>query len=367
MVARARSIAFVLLFMASACPSHVHPAAGLARPSGPPPAALSDPQGFRVHVIDVGQGSATLLEFPCAAVLVDTGGEDDVEFHSTPALMAYLDHFFASRPDLHGTLAALYLSHPHIDHVRGARSVLEKYRVLNLITDGLTLSSGGEQQQWMQEQADARGIPRFEVQAAAIPAGGLTNAIIDPVKCETVDPRIEVLWGAVDKQVGASWDPDALEDMNNHSVVIRVDVGDASLLLLGDVETPAIAGLLERQAASGALDVDIMQVAHHGSHHSTTVPLLQAISPRLAFIGVGTATREHDYTAWNWGHPRRVAIRDLVATVSGVRPPRTVPVALGMHRFTPQYLRRAVYATGWDGDIVIELHGEARPKVWTTR
>ena len=33
----------------------------------------SSAQTMRAHFIDIGQGSATLLEFPCAAVLVDTG------------------------------------------------------------------------------------------------------------------------------------------------------------------------------------------------------------------------------------------------------------------------------------------------------
>lgn len=30
---------------------------------------------MRVHFIDVGQGAATLIQFPCGSVLVDTGGE----------------------------------------------------------------------------------------------------------------------------------------------------------------------------------------------------------------------------------------------------------------------------------------------------
>lgn len=103
---------------------------------------------LRAHFIDVGQGAATLLEFPCAAILVDTGGEKtraasgQPAFDSTPELMSYLESFFAQRPDLKNTLHTLVLTHPHIDHTRGVKSVLGHYRVLNAVTNGRTDGSG---------------------------------------------------------------------------------------------------------------------------------------------------------------------------------------------------------------------------------
>ena len=58
-----------------------------------PPTATVEPgptAAMRVHLIDVGQGAATLIEFSCAAVLVDTGGESNDQFDSTTHLMTYL-------------------------------------------------------------------------------------------------------------------------------------------------------------------------------------------------------------------------------------------------------------------------------------
>jgi beta-lactamase superfamily II metal-dependent hydrolase len=46
---------------------------GILASEGPSEAQVGD--AMRLHVIDVGQGDATLVEFPCAAILVDTGGE----------------------------------------------------------------------------------------------------------------------------------------------------------------------------------------------------------------------------------------------------------------------------------------------------
>lgn len=77
-------------------------------------ASLSHAQNMRVHFIDVGQGAATLIEFPCAAMLIDTGGENPSTFDSTEALMKYLDNFFAQRSDLQDTFHSPVITHPHI-------------------------------------------------------------------------------------------------------------------------------------------------------------------------------------------------------------------------------------------------------------
>src|SRR5258708_7535315 len=76
-------------------------------------------QTMRAHFIDVGQGASTLIEFPCAAIMVDTGGEKNAEFNSDDELVAYLDSFFARRTDLNKTLHLLVLTHAHVDHTHG--------------------------------------------------------------------------------------------------------------------------------------------------------------------------------------------------------------------------------------------------------
>src|SRR5215510_11549491 len=107
--------------------------------SGQPPASAPT---FRAHFIDVGQGAATLVEFPCAAVLIDTGGEANGDFDSSVALMDYLDTFFNGRVDLEKTLHSIILTHPHIDHTRGVADVLGKYRIRNAVTNGQETGSG---------------------------------------------------------------------------------------------------------------------------------------------------------------------------------------------------------------------------------
>ena len=59
-----------------------------SQPSGPPT--------MYAHFINVGQADATLLEFPCGAVLIDAGAQDDAHVDT---LVEYLEHFFDDRPE----------------------------------------------------------------------------------------------------------------------------------------------------------------------------------------------------------------------------------------------------------------------------
>src|SRR5687768_10175515 len=89
----------VLLAASIAVPGGARPGAGAAQPAQPV---------MRAHHIAVGQGDATLLEFPCGAVLVDAGAQDAE--HVT-RLVDYLARFFAGRPDLQRTLASIIITH----------------------------------------------------------------------------------------------------------------------------------------------------------------------------------------------------------------------------------------------------------------
>ena len=85
-----------------------------------------------VHYIDVDQGASALVEFPCGAILIDAGGRGQAAGYH---LIAYLDAFFQRRPELNRTIAALFVTYPHIDHMENLQRVVERYRVAQYITD----------------------------------------------------------------------------------------------------------------------------------------------------------------------------------------------------------------------------------------
>ncbi len=338
---------------------------------------------MRYHFIDVGQGDATLLEFPCGAVLIDTGGEQNASFDSTKALLGYLDAFFDRRPDLGRTLDLVVITHPHIDHMRSVIDVLERYKVRAVIDDGKTEAEsehdpGPEQQARMHEWLAAHPeVAHQDVKVGDIGPVGLTEGLIDPIgACEAsrVDPRLTLLWGAVTEELDSYG-----HDPNNHSLVLRVDYGKASALFTGDLEIIGLSRLFTKYKDHPELfDVDIYQVGHHGSKNATIHYQMEAMSPKLAVISMGPYDRVHDWTARKYGHPNLIALEHLVHPKTGVTGWREEPIEAWVgikgawkderkEVFERRTISKAIYATGWEGTVVVTAAASGELAVDTER
>ena len=320
-----------------------------------------------VHYFDVDQGNAALVEFPCGDVLIDAGGRGD---EASDRLIADLDGFFARRTDLHNTIDAVFVTHTHVDHNSNLKRIALRYRVNDYIHNGLTNGSGAANANWMLGYAPTAS-PAVKVEAVqgqqveAAGEGGVSDPVIDPIACPAIDPRIRVLSGGFGTNPG--WSDSAFSNGNNHSLVIRIDFGKASFLFTGDLELAGIGTLLARYAGTSMLDTDVWEVSHHGSYNGTTQPLLAAITPKAALISMGPWATEAQWTAWAYGHPRRAAVTLLEASVSGTRSPKSVMVADSAKTFSNFTVTKAIYATGWDGDVTISADSDGKISVATTR
>lgn len=330
--------------------------------------AAAETAMMRLHFIDVGQGSATLVELPCGAMLVDTGGEEDEygRFRSTDKLSAYLTAFFARRSDLMGTLDVLLLTHPHIDHIRGAETVLKSWKVKHFVENGQIplLDIGAEALKRAHDVVDANpDIQRLSVTTDAFPEGGgpFASPVLDPFpKCKGVDPAIVALWGQAPRDPG--WGEDdygksRFSNENNHSVATRVDFGESSLLITGDMELASLRSMLEVRDPK-TLDVDIYLVGHHGSANGTTAALLEAMTPEWAILQMGPADRHGAWTGYQYGHPRRLVIDLLQTSVTGTREPVEMQAGNAVKSFSGVRIEKAIYATGWDGTIVLDARAD---------
>jgi len=344
---------------------------------------------MKLHVLDVGQGDALIVELPCGAMLVDTGGETTAAsggspgFDSDDALEAQLAAFFASRPDLHDTLDVVVLTHPHLDHTHGVPRLIDMVEaghlhILNVVTNGdeSGFDSGLDEQIQLHDFADADpSIGRWYVLQRKTTAAGFTNDIIDPFgACAAgggLDPSVTALWGRIDQDnpLSATWDPADLDNANNHSVVLRVQLGQGSMLLTGDLEEAGIAALIAQYKDTGLLDVDVYKVGHHGSYNGTTAALVNLMTPRVAVISSGPDDRIGTYTAYAYGHPRWHAVSDLLGDVdshgvTGTRPlaidaPVATAYADDHGIFEPIHVARAVYCTGWEHHaVVVTVHAD---------
>lgn len=97
-----------------------------------------DPEMY-AHFINVGQGDATLLEFPCGAILIDTGAQDN---DCVDEMIEYLNDFFNRRTDLDRAFESVFITHNHPDHIKGLKEVINNFTVERLIYNGKANSYG---------------------------------------------------------------------------------------------------------------------------------------------------------------------------------------------------------------------------------
>jgi len=325
---------------------------------------------MRAHFIDVGQGAATLLEFPCGAVLIDAGAQD-VTYEAR--LLDYLDRFFSRRSDLNRTLDLVAITHAHIDHNIALDNVLQRYTVKNYVDNGLRNGSGRFNQKWAQDNAANLNMTyasySFESIVAASGAHGYTDSIIDPLDCDEVDPVITLFAGRFDTRP-AGWTSTAFKNGNNHSLVIRAEFGSASFLFTGDLEETGLRTLVMHYDSANVLDSDVLHVGHHGSHNATTSELLAEVTASHAVISCGRwnyglgPDDPSTFNTYKYGHPRIVTIELLAASIPGNRSTTIeVMAAERSKEFRPISVRKRIYATPWDGTINVRAESSGAYRV----
>jgi competence protein ComEC len=308
-----------------------------------------------VYFINVDQANSALLEFPCAAVLIDAGARDKAGIDH---LTSFLEAFFARRADLNRHLAAVFITHTHVDHNRALKDVALRFHVDHYIHNGFLTGSGSTNAKWMASyvQTQSPQIPSEAVEQSTVGETGKTDANIDPVNCPRVNPDIRVLSGSYPDNPG--WQDGDFDNQNNHSLVIKVTYGASRFLFTGDLEKPAIETLLARPTIRPLLASDVWLVGHHGADNGTTPELLATMEPKVVIFSSGDPAVQVNWTAWAYGHPRRSVVTMIDHAVQRSRSPaKDVLIADAVKRFTPYHLTHALYDTAWDGDI----HVTAKP------
>jgi len=205
------------------------------------PAFLRErPDGLFVATIDVGRGSATYVEWPDGRNLVFDCGSLTHRDAGATVVAPYLWSRGVRRVD------TLVLSHGDADHVNGARSLIERMRIRQVITTRYV-------------KLDLPGVEVRTVERRGR----------EP---ETIAPGIEVLgpptWEKWGREVPA----------NETSIVMRIE---GRVLLTGDIEERGAAELL---ALGDALVTEVLMVPHHGKKHGLHRALAAAVAPRIALV-----------------------------------------------------------------------------------
>ncbi|MBE7467884.1 MAG: DNA internalization-related competence protein ComEC/Rec2 [Anaerolineae bacterium] len=224
-------------------------------------AVLSLPDGrLRVAILDVGQGDAILITTPDGRQILIDGGPTPTDLTwRLGQEMPFWDH----------SLDMVINTHPDADHLAGLPSLLDRYRVEQaLVTD---VGSDSElYREWETQLAEAALTPTIGQQGMQLTLGqGITATLLTPGPAT------------------------AREDApNNHSLVIRLEMGRISFLLTGDIEESVERNLVLEGAP---LPATVLKSPHHGSKTSSSEMFLEAVNPQIVVISVG---QDNDY-----GHP----------------------------------------------------------------
>lgn len=205
--------------------------------------------------IDVGFGDATLFQLGDLDVLIDAGP-------GSPEAKADIAQL------IHSPLEYLFITHPHQDHFRGARELLNKTHISAAFWNG----DPSQSMAWRQLQ---QALSEADLPLEKLPQG----EVID------LAPgfRMEVLSTADD--VDGS--------VNDKSLVQLLEYCGVRILMTGDIEEAGQKRLLQRQcstAACPALKADVLKFPHHGSERILE-PFLDAVKPTYATISAGPFSR----------------------------------------------------------------------------
>ncbi|MFH1088573.1 MAG: MBL fold metallo-hydrolase [Patescibacteria group bacterium] len=226
----------------------------------------ADPTSLKINFLNIGQGDAILIQLPTGEDILIDGGPDNTVLTALGQILPIWDR----------ELDLVVATHLDADHITGLISVLQNYRVAEILT------------------------PSFY--GDTVVAKTWENVIANAQKINYADSTDDYTWGEV------TWDtlwplPDA--DFSNNSdnansTVANLIYGQHTILLTADIDADVENDLV---ALYPGLRAEILKVGHHGSKYSSTQAFLQSIHPDVAVISVGKNS---------YGHPAPETLQRLM-------------------------------------------------------
>ena len=233
-------------------------------------------KNLHVHILDVGQGDAILIQKGNKQVLVDGGPGPSAICLRLGEKIAPWDR----------NIELMILTHPSEDHIGGLIEVINRYNVKQVIYPDLEYSSI-TYEKWL-ELINEKELKHIIAQA------GQRIDLGEGALIEVLNPQKQMIEGT-----------DSYID--NNGIVLRLKMGEVSFLLMADTmwetELELIYNRILRQST-------VIKVGHHGSDTSTTEKFLQLVDPQIAVISVG---KNNEY-----GHPDETVLNRLQEHVDNI-------------------------------------------------
>ena len=214
-----------------------------------------------VHMLNVGQGDSFLIETSDGVQILIDGGRDAAVLDELSKVMAWNDKY----------IDVVIATHPDADHVGGLVDVLKRYEVGLFLTSDVVAET--QAYKTLIDTVIKKKIPAYYVRQ------GMNLNLADKTDFTILFPDRDT----------HNW------ETNTASIVGRLQIGERSTLFTGD--SPISVEKYLSKSIPKELNVDILQLGHHGSKTSTSSEYLKTTTPELALISAGVNN--------SYGHPHK--------------------------------------------------------------
>ncbi len=218
-----------------------------------------------VRFVDVGQGDASLIEFPDGkTMLIDAASSNEV--------------LQQLRDDARSQIDWLVATHPDADHIGGLADIINSYPVVSV---------------WAPEVNSPTKTYTNFLTAIANKGLGIEPCYAGRQIAVGEGYSIDLLW----PQQGVSYSAD-----NDYSAIVKVTYGANAFLFTGDAP-------VEAQSQSTGGHVDVLKVSHHGSASGMDASLARKLTPAISVLSYGKNS---------YGHPTQVVLDALKGVGSSI-------------------------------------------------
>ena len=262
----------------------------------------------KLHIIacDVGQGDAILVEQGFKQVLIDGGPSGEKVLACLRQEMPFWDR----------QIELIVMTHSDFDHINGLTDVIERYRVIKLLSgDGLKMSPTTEHLVALvrEKKLKVEGVEMGDVVKVRNKVDGSELKFRvwwpDRVNREKLAVFSSDLSHKNDYQMlGVSAKRGSKQSNNWRSVVLELNWFGYRALFTGDADFQAEKEMIQAGVVERA---NYLKVGHHGSKSSSSLEFLKLIQPKVAVISVGKKNR--------YGHPAPEVLERLKRVGAKVR------------------------------------------------
>lgn len=236
------------------------------------------------YVLDVGQGSSSLLITKQRQVILIDGGADAKAISELGKILPFYEN----------TIDLLVITHSHDDHIGGLIDVFERYDVKTVIYNGAV-----DETLIYKKLTEAIVSEQSQVLVAEAGQEVCFEKIVETSDC---DLQLKILYPL------KSLAPTKIKNPNDGSIGLIFQTQNNYIFITGDLEEKGEAELVNYWSDKLKIKNDdnvIYVVGHHGSNTSSSEKLLEYIKPDYSVISVGLKNK--------FKHPSPLIVESLQA------------------------------------------------------